>query len=126
MHYNILSELKNATRAKKEKITFPFTKMDFAILTKLVDHGYLKGAEKETVGKKDIITVRLAYKNKEAAVNDFKIMSKPSRHIYADYRSLPTVKQGHGLSMVSTSKGIMTGSEAKKQKVGGEYLFEIW
>jgi small subunit ribosomal protein S8 len=100
--------------------------MDFAILAKLVDHGYLKSAEKETVGKKDVIAVRLAYKNKEAAVNDFKIISKPSRHIYADYRSLPTVKQGHGLSMISTSKGIMTGSEAKKQKVGGEYLFEIW
>ena len=126
MHYNILSEVKNAPRAKKDKITFPFTKMDFAILTKLVENGYLKSAEKEAVGKKSIIVVRLAYKNKEAAVNDFKIMSKPSRHTYADYRSLPTIKQGHGLSMLSTSKGIMTGSEAKKQKVGGEYLFEIW
>jgi small subunit ribosomal protein S8 len=126
MHYNILSEVKNATRAKKDKISFPFTKMDCAILTKLVEHGYLKSAEKEAVGKKNVIVVRLAYKNKEAAVNDFKIMSKPSRHTYADYRSLPTIKQGHGLSMLSTSKGIMTGSEAKKQKVGGEYLFEIW
>ena len=126
MHYNILSELKNATRAKKDKIVFPFTKMDFAILTKLVENGYVKSAEKEAAGRKNIITVRLAYKNKEAAVNDFKIMSKPSRHMYADYRSLPTVKQGHGLAMLSTSKGIMTGREAKKQKVGGEYLFEIW
>lgn len=126
MHYNILSELKNATRAKKDKITFPFSKMDFAILTKLMENGYIKSAEKEAVGKKNIITVRLAYKNKEAAVNDFKIMSKPSRHLYSDYRSVPTVKQGHGLAMLSTSKGIMTGREAKKNKVGGEYLFEIW
>ena len=126
MHYNILSELKNATRAKKDKISFPFSKMDFAILTKLVEHGYIKSAEKEAVGKKNIITVRLAYKNKEAAVNDFKIMSKPSRHMYSDYASLPTVMHGHGLSMLSTSKGIMTGREARKQKVGGEYLFEIW
>ena len=126
MHYNILSELKNATRAKKDKIVFPFTKMDFAILTKLVENGYVKSAEKEAVGKKNIITVRLAYKNKEAVVNDFTIMSKPSRHTYTDYQSLPTVKQGHGLAMLSTSKGIMTGREAKKQKVGGEYLFEIW
>jgi ribosomal protein S8 len=91
MHYNILSEVKNATRAKKDKITFPFTKMDFAILTKLVEYGYLKSAEKEVAGKKNVIVVRLAYKNKEAAVNDFKIMSKPSRHTYADYRSLPTI-----------------------------------
>lgn len=126
MYYNILSELKNATRAKKDKITFPFSKMDFAILTKLAENGYVKSAEKEVVGKKNAIVVRLAYKNKEAAVNDFKIMSKPSRHMYSDYQSLPTVKQGHGLSMLSTSQGIMTGREAKKQKIGGEYLFEIW
>jgi small subunit ribosomal protein S8 len=126
MHYNILSELKNATRAKKDKITFPFSKMDFAILTKLVENGYVKSAEKEAVGRKNVIVVRLAYKNKEAAVNDFKIMSKPSRHLYSDYRSVPTVKQGHGLAMLSTSKGIMTGREAKKNKIGGEYLFEIW
>lgn len=126
MHYNILSEIKNATRAKKEKITFPFSKMDFAILKTLVDHGYVKSADKETVGRKNSIVVRLAYKGKEAVVNDFKIMSKPSRHFYSDYRSLPTVKQGHGLSVLSTSMGIMTGSEARKKKVGGEYLFEIW
>lgn len=126
MHYNILSELKNATRAKKDKVTFPFSKMDFAILTKLVENGYIKSAEKEAVGKKNVIVVRLAYKNKEAAVNDFKIMSKPSRHLYTDYHSVPTVKQGHGLAMLSTSQGIMTGREAKKNKIGGEYLFEIW
>lgn len=126
MHYNILSEIKNATRAKKDKIIFPFSKMDFAILEKLVQHEYIKSAEKEAVGNKSIIVVRLAYKNKEAVVNDFKIISKPSRHMYLDYHSVPTVKQGHGLSMLSTSKGIMTGSEAKKKKVGGEYLFEIW
>ena len=126
MHYNILSELKNATRAKKDKITFPFSKMDFAILTKLAENGYVKSAEKEAVGRKNVIVVRLAYKNKEAAVNDFKIMSKPSRHMYTDYQSLPTVMHGHGVSMLSTSKGIMTGREAKKQKVGGEYLFELW
>jgi len=72
MHYNILSELKNATRVKKDKIVFPFTKMDFAILTKLAENDYVKSAEKEAVGKKNIITVRLAYKNKEAAVNDLR------------------------------------------------------
>jgi small subunit ribosomal protein S8 len=126
MHYNILSEIKNATRAQKEKIVFPFSKMDFAILKTLADHGYVKSVEKDVVGKKNVINVRVAYKGKEPVVNDFKIVSKPSRHFYSDYRSLPTVKSGHGLSVLSTSQGIMTGSEARKKKVGGEYLFEIW
>ncbi len=126
MHYNILSELKNATRAKKDKATFPFSKMDFAILKKLAENGYVKSAEKEAAGRRSVIVVRLAAGGKMPAVNDFKIMSKPSRHMYADYRSLNSVRQGHGLSMLSTSQGIMTGREAKKNKVGGEYLFEIW
>ena len=86
----------------------------------------MKNVEKEAVGRKNFITVKLAYKDKVATINDFKIMSKPSRHSYADYRSLNSVRQGHGLSILSTSKGIMTGREARKNKIGGEYLFEIW
>jgi len=126
MHYSILSELKNAVRAQKDKMILPFSKMDFAILKKLAENGYVKSVEKEAVGKKNIIVVRLAYKAKVSPVNDFKITSKPSRHTYIDYRSLNTVRQGHGLSMLSTSQGIMTGKEARKNKIGGEYLFEIW
>jgi small subunit ribosomal protein S8 len=126
MYYNILSELKNAVRARKDKTAFPYSNMDFAILKKLMDAGYVKGVEKEMVGRKSVISVRLVYKDKIPAINDFKIMSKPSRHSYADYRSLNSVRQGHGLSILSTSKGIMTGREARKAKIGGEYLFEIW
>jgi small subunit ribosomal protein S8 len=59
-------------------------------------------------------------------LNDFKIISKPSRHFYADYRSIRRVKQGLGIGVFSTSKGIMTDRQAQKSKTGGEYLFEIW
>ena len=126
MYYNILSELKNAVRARKDKTTFLYSNMDFAILNKLMEGGYVKSVEKEAMGRKNIIVVKLAYKDKIAAINDFKIMSKPSRDSYADYRSLNSVRQGHGLSVLSTSQGIMTGKEARKNKIGGEYLFEIW
>ncbi len=125
MHYTILSELKNAVRAKKDKVIFPYSKMDLAILKKLAENGYVKSAEREAAGRKSIIVVKLAT-GATAPLNDFKIMSKPSRHTYTDYRSLSAVRQGHGLSMLSTSQGIMTGKEARKGKIGGEYLFEIW
>ncbi len=125
MHYNILSELKNAVRAKKDKVIFPYSKMDLAILKKLAENGYVKSAEREAAGRKSIIVVKIAH-GATASVNDFKIMSKPSRHTYTDYRSLNAVRQGHGLAMLSTSQGIMTGKEARKGKIGGEYLFEIW
>ena len=125
MHYTILSELKNAVRAKKDKVIFPYSKMDLAILKKLAENGYVKSAEREAAGRKSIIVVKLAT-GATTPLNDFKIMSKPSRHTYTDYRSLSAVRQGHGLSMLSTSQGIMTGKEARKGKIGGEYLFEIW
>jgi small subunit ribosomal protein S8 len=124
MYYNILSELKNAVRARKERVTFPYSKMDFAVLKALMENGYVKSAEKEAVGRKNVIAVRLP--SKEKALNDFKIISKPSRHFYADYRSIRRVKQGLGIGVFSTSKGILTDRQAQKSKTGGEYLFEIW
>ena len=126
MYYNLLSEIKNAARAHKEKLTVPFSKMDFAVLKLLVGAGYVKSAEREMMGKRNMVVVRLSYREKESVVNDFKIVSKPSRHQYVDYRSLRPVKQGYGVGVLSTPKGIMTNKEAKKNKVGGEYLFEIW
>jgi len=126
MYYRLLPELKNALRAEKEKITFPFSGMDFAILTVLAEKGYIKSAEKEAVGKKNIIVVRLGGQKSARAAMDFKLVSKPSRRVYVDYHSLHPVKQGYGLGVLSTSNGILSETDAKKKKVGGEYLFEIW
>jgi small subunit ribosomal protein S8 len=123
MYYQLLPQIKNATRARKDKMTVPFSKMDQAVLASLATAGYIKSVEKEAVGKKNFLVVRLA---KSGVVNDFKLISKPSRHFYADYRSLKRVMQGHGVGVLSTSKGVMTDREARKQKLGGEYLFEIW
>lgn len=126
MYYRLLSEIKNATLAHKDRIVVPYSAMDFAILQLLIAAGYLKSAEREVVGRKNIVTVRLAYHGKIGAVSDFKIVSKPSRHQYKDYRSVRPVRQGYGMGVLSTSRGIMTAKDARKNKVGGEYLFEIW
>lgn len=100
--------------------------MDFAVLKVLADVGYVKSVEKETIGRKNFAVVRLAYENKKSVMTDFKTVSKPSRHFYTDYRNLHSVKQGHGIAVLSTSKGIMSDKEARKKKIGGEYLFEMW
>ena len=123
MYYRLLPEIKNAIMARKDRVMFPFSKMDHAVLAALVGAGYLKSVEKEAVGKRSVLVVKLA---KSGAMSDFKLVSKPSRHLYMDYRSLRPVKQGHGIGVLSTSRGVMTTKEARKQKVGGEYLFEIW
>jgi len=92
----------------------------------LVEAGYLKSAEKKNVGKKSVLEVRLRYKNGCGAVSNFKIISKPSRRMYAGYRDIRLVRQGYGIGILSTPLGVMTIKEARKKKVGGEYLFEIW
>ena len=125
MYYDLLPRIKNATAAKKEKMTVPFSKMDLAVLKVLVEAGYVKSAEKEAVGKKNVIVVRLPLA-KKGEVRQFKLVSKPSRHIYIDYRSVHSVMQGHGMGVLSTSQGVMSDRMARRNKVGGEYLFEIW
>jgi len=124
MYYRILPELKNALRAGKKKMTVPFSRMDLAVLEVLRDNGYVKSVEKEAVGKKSVITIRLDGKKREDV--DFKLLSKPSRRFYSDYRSLHRVRQGYGIGVLSTPSGIMSAADAKKKKVGGEYLFQIW
>lgn len=126
MYWELLSQLKNAVRAKKTSVFIPYSKMDLAIAQILLKSGYVKDVQKKTVGKKNFLEIRLSYQGGRAALNDFRILSKPSRRAYSGYRELKSVKQGYGISVVSTPQGVMSGSEAKKAKVGGEYLFEVW
>ena len=117
----------NGFRARKESLQVPFSQFDYAIAKLLQGSGYLKEAEKRLIGKKSVIDIRLKYEEGgRPSLTDFKLMSKPSRHMYTSYAELKPVKQGFGLGVLSTSSGIMTSKEARKKKVGGEYLFEIW
>lgn len=126
MYHDLLPKMKNALRARKENILVPFSRMDFTVLKVLKDAGYVKEVEKRMVGRKAFLEITLLYKKKEPVMSDFRLISKPSRHLYKGYREVYSVKQGYGLGILSTPKGIMTEKEAKKQKVGGEYLFQIW
>lgn len=125
MYYNLLPKIKNAGLAGKKSIVVPFSNMDFEVARVLADFHYLQNTVKKTIGKKGFLEIKLHYRHKEPALSEFKLISKPSRHIYAGWRDIKSVKQGHGLSVFSTPKGIMSGSQARKEKIGGEYLFQI-
>jgi small subunit ribosomal protein S8 len=126
MYYDLLAKIKNAQMAKKESFQTSFSEVDLAVARLLAEKGYLKSAEKKNVGKKRVLEVKLCYKNGRGAINNFKIISKPGRRIYIGYRDIRKVKQGYGLGVLSTPLGVMTEQAARKNKVGGEYLFEIW
>ena len=125
MYYDLLPKLKNAEAAGKEVILTPFSKMDFSVCKILIDGGYLKDAKEKSLGRKKFIEIRLFDRGKRA-FNGIKIISKPRRHLYFQYADLKAVKSGYGLGVISTSKGVMSQKEAKKRKVGGEYLFQVW
>ncbi|MGC8776103.1 MAG: 30S ribosomal protein S8 [Minisyncoccia bacterium] len=126
MYWDILAKIKNGYLAKKEKVTAPFSKFDFEIFKILVEKGYLKSVDKKVSNKKSFLEIKLLYNNKKPAMSNFKLISKPGRHIYRKYFELKPVKNGFGLGIISTSRGIFSEKEAIKNKVGGEYLFEVW
>ena len=126
MYYEILAKIKNAQRARKDGLQVPFAKFDFEVLKLLAAKGFIDDVQKRSVGRKNVLDIRLKYKNGQPGVTDFRIQSKPSRRMYRGYLELRPIRQGYGLVVISTPSGVMTNTEARKKKVGGEYLFEIW
>jgi len=126
MYINLLIKLKNAQAVKKESVKAACSKMEESILEVLSSNGYIAGFEKKGKGVKRIFDIQLKYNDKEGAINGIKFISKPSRKIYAGYKDIKPVKSGHGLFVISTPEGILSGREAQKKKVGGEALFQIW
>lgn len=125
MYYDLLPQIKNAEAAGKEEISVPFSKMDLGIARILKEGGYVKDAKEKVIGRKKFMEIRLLGRGKRA-ISGIKIISKPSRHLYFHCADLKPVKSRYGLGVISTSKGIMTDKQARKNKLGGEYLFQIW
>jgi len=112
--------------AEKPLLLAPFSKVDFEIAKVLAKANYIKDVQKKVVNRKNFIELKLSYVNNRAVIQGFKVMSKPGRRFYSRYQDLKPIKNGYGLGVLSTSRGIMDNREAKKNRVGGEYLFEIW
>ena len=121
---DFIVRLQNASRAGRSSVTLPTSKMKAAIAAVLEREGYL--SDVEVSPREPKLTVSLAYKNGRPAISGVKRISKPSRRLYMGVRDIHPVKRGHGLVLLSTPKGILTGKEAGEARVGGEILFEIW
>jgi len=118
-------QIKNGYMAQKEEIELPHSRFKEDVLKKLIKLGFIENCKTQGKIKKKII-IKLKYDNGIPAFNDVKIFSKPGRRWYVSYKELKPVMGRLGCSILSTSKGILTGDEAKKEKIGGELLFNIW
>lgn len=123
---NFLAILRNAQNARKERATVPFSKEKFEIAKILKKEGFVERAEMKGVKAKKCIEVGLRYVDGEPAISGTKRVSKPGQRIYHGYRDMKPVKGGRGVSIVSTSQGVMLDKEAKRRKLGGEVICSIW
>ncbi|KKQ02152.1 MAG: 30S ribosomal protein S8 [Candidatus Roizmanbacteria bacterium GW2011_GWA2_36_23] len=122
---DLIIRIKNGYLARNEIVTIPFSTFKEEVVKKLIELQYVKGYETTGELKKEI-GIQLIYHGGQPAMSDVKIFSKPGQKNYVSYRDLKSVISGYGFSILSTSKGILTDREAKKQKIGGELLFSIW
>lgn len=124
---DMLTRIRNANTAKHETVEIPASNLKKAIAQILVDEGYIKAFEVIEDGKQGSIKVTLKYgENKQRIIQGLRRVSKPGLRIYAASQDLPRVKNGLGVAIISTSKGIMTDKEARKQNIGGEVLAFVW
>lgn len=120
---DLLVRLQNASRVGKTHVLVPFSRMKMAVAEVLAKEGYVA----EGVAKKNFsLHIPLNYKDGRPAIEGIKRLSKPSRRTYLGVRDVRPVKRGHGLLVLSTPKGVMSGAQAREARVGGEALFEIW
>ena len=123
---DLLTRIKNASRAVKEECLIPFSGIKAEIARILFEEGYIAGYEVQPNDGKPQIQVKLKYQGKSPAITDVKRVSSPGRRQYVGSQEIPRVLGGLGISIVSTPRGVMTGAKARKAKVGGELLAMVW
>ncbi|MGN0442407.1 MAG: 30S ribosomal protein S8 [Acutalibacteraceae bacterium] len=124
---DLLTRIRNASSAKHETVEIPSSNMKKAICQILLDEGYIKSFTVTDDGKQGIIKVTLKYgEGKKPVITGLRRVSKPGLRIYTSVEDMPKVLKGLGIAIVSTSKGVMTDRQARKENVGGEILAFVW
>jgi len=134
---DMLIRIKNGYRARKQIVEVPYSKIKEQIAKILVKEGYLKNvkcqsplrgspSDRSNVKSGKILRIELKYEGKKPAIEEVKRISKPGVRIYAKAGKIPKVRFGFGITILSTSKGIMTDKQAKKENLGGEVICQVW
>lgn len=124
---DLINQIKNAGAVKKATVSVPFSNFKLSIAEKLKAEGWVKGVEKKGKKVKKTLDITIKYnEDGKAFIQGVKRVSKPGRRIYRGFEDVIPVKYGFGALILSTPKGIKTDKEAKKEKIGGEALFQIW
>lgn len=130
---DMLSTMRNAVAKKKERVDVPFSGVKMNIAKVLKDEGFVSGYKMmknesaKTPDKRGFIRITLKYtQDKRPVITGLKRVSRPGLRVYRPYDEIPRVRAAFGVTILSTSRGLLTDSEARKQKVGGEVLCQVW
>lgn len=123
---DMLARLRNAQMAKKVDVHLPSSTLKVAVAQVLKDEGYIQGYRVDQEGAKSTLVIDLKYFQGKPVIEEITRISRPSRRLYAGTDALPTVKQGLGVAIVSTSQGVMTDRAARKAGIGGELLCTVY
>lgn len=124
---DMLTRIRNASSAKHDTVDIPASKMKTSIARILLDEGYIRSFTTEEDGKQGVIHITLKYgENRAPVIRGLRRVSKPGLRIYTSCEDCPRVMRGLGVAILSTSKGVLTDREARKQNVGGEVLAFVW
>ena len=124
---DMLTRIRNATVARHEVVAMPHSRLKEDVAKILAQTGFVRSVEKTGEGCKQTIQIALKYTaDGESIINGIERVSKPGRRIYVGYGDLRQVRNGMGVAILSTPTGVMTDTTARTQKVGGEYLINIW
>lgn len=124
---DMLTRIRNGCRAKKDRVSMPLSRLKLEVCKVLKEEGYVKNFRIIREGTVPVLTVLLKYDAKgEAILSGLVSVSKPGVRMYVGKERIPKVQSGTGTAILSTSKGIMTGEQARQQGVGGEVLCRVW
>lgn len=123
---DLLTRIRNGQRAKKDSVTSPASNLRVRVLDVLQREGYIRGYSEEQMGPAKGVRIELKYFEGQSAIKHVARVSKPGRRVYSGSTDLPRVRNGLGILIVSTPKGVLSDAEAREQNVGGEVLAEVF
>ena len=123
---DMLTRIRNGQRARKDSVLSPGSKLRVRVLDVLQREGYIRGYTEDGSGKHPQLRIELKYFEGEPAIKHVSRVSKPGRRVYSGSKDLPTIRNGLGITIVSTPRGVLSDNEARAQNVGGEVLAEVF
>jgi len=123
---DVFTIIRNAVSVRKEDTTVPFSNSIRDIVLILKNEGYVENFKEVDLGKLKIIKVYLKYDDKKSVITQIKRVSRPGRRVYRKINDIPSALDGYGVTIVSTSSGLLTGKQAKDKGVGGEIIGMVW